>query len=359
VTAGSTVNYTYDAAGNVTSDGVHSFTYDAENRVVSVDGGTTATYSYDHANRRVKKVVGSTTTHYVWEGGQVIAEHNGSTGAVITEYIIAGGRMIAREGGGRVFFLYDRLSVRATITDGQGGIQGRQSHLPFGEELVATGTTDKHRFTSYERDGETGTDYAVNRTNSPSIGRFFQVDKVAGDGSPQRLNRYAYTRNDPINKIDRLGLDDCPPGSRSDGQGGCVTDGDDIDGGTISMGDDFIDPFFGDLQRLLDADGFIDPRNISQQPVRPPAPRPIVVDPSVFLKDDLDKGIQGFLKANPDCKAKFDQKGWNVRGALARATFYDVNAIGRRRASRYFSGAVGNESVEQYFSRTEAANGTP
>jgi RHS repeat-associated protein len=231
--------------------------------------------------------------------------------------------------------------------------------LPFGEELVATGTTDKHRFTSYERDSETGTDYAVNRTNSPSIGRFFQVDKVAGDGSPQRLNRYAYTRNDPINKIDRLGLDDCPPGSRSDGQGGCVTDGDDIDGGTISMGDDFIDPFFGDLQRLLDADGFIDPRNISQQPVRPPAPRPIVVDPSVFLKDDLDKGIQGFLKANPDCKAKFDQKGWNVRGALARATFYDVNAIGRRRASRYFSGAVGNESVEQYFSRTEAANGTP
>jgi YD repeat-containing protein len=163
VTEGSTLNYTYDAAGNVTNDGVHSFTYDAENRVVSVDGGTTATYSYDHQNRRVKKVVGSTTTHYVWEGGQVIAEHNGSTGAMLNEYIFAGGRMIAREGSGRIFFLYDRLSARATITDGQGGIQGRQSHLPFGEELVATGTTDKHRFTSYERDSEGGMDYAVNR----------------------------------------------------------------------------------------------------------------------------------------------------------------------------------------------------
>jgi YD repeat-containing protein len=96
VTEGSTVNYSYDSAGNVTNDGVHSYNYDAENRVVSVDGGSTATYSYDHQNRRIKKVVGSVTTHYVWEGGQVIAEHNGSTGAMLAEYIFAGRKMIAR-----------------------------------------------------------------------------------------------------------------------------------------------------------------------------------------------------------------------------------------------------------------------
>ncbi|MBI3651310.1 MAG: hypothetical protein HY231_09855, partial [Acidobacteria bacterium] len=36
VTMGSTtLNYVYDANGNVTSDGAHSYTYDAENRVVS------------------------------------------------------------------------------------------------------------------------------------------------------------------------------------------------------------------------------------------------------------------------------------------------------------------------------------
>ena len=212
VTAGSTLNYTYDAAGNVTNDGVHSYTYDAENRVVSVNGGTTATYSYDHQNRRVKKTVGSTTTHYVWEGSRVIAEHNGSTGAVITEYIFAGGRMIAREGGGRVFFLRDRLSVRAMITDGQGGIQGRQSHLPFGEELVVTGTTDKHRFTSYERDTETATDYAVNRQYSLGVGRFTRPDPYAGSankGNPQSWNRYAYTANDPTNNTDPTGLFIC------------------------------------------------------------------------------------------------------------------------------------------------------
>jgi RHS repeat-associated protein len=219
VTEGSTLNYSYDSAGNVTNDGVHSFTYDAENRVVSVDGGSTASYSYDHQNRRIKRTVGSTTTHYVWQGGQVIAEHNGSSGAVITEYIFAGGRMIAREGGGRTFFLYDRLSVRATITDGQGNIQGRQSHLPFGEELVGTGTTDKHRFTSYERDSETGTDYAVNRQHAQSVGRFSRPDPYDGSynfGDPQSLNRYTYVRNDPVNEVDPLGLiRACPPGTHA------------------------------------------------------------------------------------------------------------------------------------------------
>src|SRR5207302_1103544 len=38
-TSGVTANYTYDATGNVTNDGLHSYTYDAENRLVSVDSG--------------------------------------------------------------------------------------------------------------------------------------------------------------------------------------------------------------------------------------------------------------------------------------------------------------------------------
>jgi RHS repeat-associated protein len=207
--SGATVNYSYDSAGSVTSDGVHSYGYDAENRLVSVDGGSTASYGYDHQNRRVKKVVGSTTTHYVWEGWQVIAEHNGSSGAVVSEYIFAGDRMIAREQSGRVFFLQDRLSIRATITDGQGGIQGRQAHLPFGQEFATSGTQDKHRFTNYERDSESGTDHAVNREYSPTLGRFARPDPYGGSyssRSPQSLSRYAYVENDAINANDPLGL---------------------------------------------------------------------------------------------------------------------------------------------------------
>ncbi|MBI3652860.1 MAG: hypothetical protein HY231_17690 [Acidobacteria bacterium] len=212
VTTGSTtLNYSYDAAGNVTNDGVHTYTYDAENRVVNVDGGATASYGYDQQNRRVKKVISSTTTHCVWDGGQVLAEHNGSTGAVITNYTYAGSRMINKMTGGTTsYFLSDRLSARLTL-DSSGNVIGRQAHLPFGEDLNASGTTDKHKMTSYERETETGTDYAVNRSYSAGIGRFQSADPYrmrGGINDPQSLNRFSYTRNDPIDRIDPLGLSD-------------------------------------------------------------------------------------------------------------------------------------------------------
>jgi YD repeat-containing protein len=35
------------------SDGNHTYTYDAENRIIQVDGGSTGTYTYDAAGRRV------------------------------------------------------------------------------------------------------------------------------------------------------------------------------------------------------------------------------------------------------------------------------------------------------------------
>lgn len=74
------VGYNYDASGNCWWDGANSYTYDAQGRIASVSGGTS--YNYDSSNRRVKKVAAGATTHYVWEGSQVIAEYNGSTGAI-------------------------------------------------------------------------------------------------------------------------------------------------------------------------------------------------------------------------------------------------------------------------------------
>jgi len=52
---------------------------------------------------------------------------------------------------------------------------------------------EKHHFTSYERDGESTTDYAVNRQYSQSIGKFTSVDpqeKSAKREVPQSWNRY-------------------------------------------------------------------------------------------------------------------------------------------------------------------------
>ncbi|HXF40600.1 MAG TPA: RHS repeat-associated core domain-containing protein [Blastocatellia bacterium] len=174
---------------------------------MSVDGGSTASYAYDQQNRRYKKTVGATLTHYVWEGSQVIAEHNASTGSVLIDYVYSGNRMIAKVASGSTqYFLSDRLSVRLSLDSG-GNVLGRQSHLPFGEDFEESGSQEKHHLTSYERDGETGCDYAFNRQYTNGVGRFAQVDRLPGAiDLPRSLNRFVYVSDDPVNRIDPEGL---------------------------------------------------------------------------------------------------------------------------------------------------------
>jgi RHS repeat-associated protein len=72
---------------------------------------------------------------------------------------------------------------------------------------TTAGLTDKHAFTTYQRDDETGSDYAMNRQYGTSLGRYSRPDPIAGSlGDPQSLNRYAYVSNDPANLADPLGL---------------------------------------------------------------------------------------------------------------------------------------------------------
>jgi hypothetical protein len=111
----------------------------------------------------VKKTTGGVTTHSVWEGSQVIAEYNASTGALLSEYVYAGSRMVAREQSGVMRYYHAaRLSTRLT-TDATGAVVGTQDHLPFGEDVAGSGESEKPRLTNYERDSESYTDYAINR----------------------------------------------------------------------------------------------------------------------------------------------------------------------------------------------------
>jgi RHS repeat-associated protein len=226
-----TIGYIYDAAGNTTYDGAHAYQYDAENRLTSVDSGS-ASYAYDHMNRRIVKTVGSSSTHYTWDGGRVLAEHNAATGAGIADYVYASNLMIGTGSGNALsgtasftYFLSDRLNTRV-LTDKYGNYAGQQSHLPFGEDFGESGTQEKHRFTTYERDAEATTDYAVNRHYEYTLGRFAAADPIA-DGAfqsnrrggcsgrggqtnadnPESLNLYGYSGNDPINSSDPTGLE--------------------------------------------------------------------------------------------------------------------------------------------------------
>jgi RHS repeat protein len=70
------VGGSYDAAGNLLNDGMHTYTYDAENRISKVDGGNTATFTYDAEGRRA----GKNTFTYLYDlAGHAVAELNGGT----------------------------------------------------------------------------------------------------------------------------------------------------------------------------------------------------------------------------------------------------------------------------------------
>ena len=74
----------------------------------------------------------------------------------------------------------------------------------FGEQVTCS---TSYKFTGYERDAETGIDYAFARYYNPRMGRFMSGDPIGGDAlDPQSHNRYSYTRSNPVNLIDPLGL---------------------------------------------------------------------------------------------------------------------------------------------------------
>ena len=71
--------FTYDANGNLKSDGSTSFVYDAENRLVSASGAKTASLAYDPLGR-LWQVSGGTagTTRFVYDGDRLVEEYDGA-----------------------------------------------------------------------------------------------------------------------------------------------------------------------------------------------------------------------------------------------------------------------------------------
>jgi hypothetical protein len=63
--------------------------YDAENRLVSVTGAATASFTYDGDSKQVKSIVGGVTTYYV-------GQHYEKKGTMVTKYYFAGAARIAK-----------------------------------------------------------------------------------------------------------------------------------------------------------------------------------------------------------------------------------------------------------------------
>jgi RHS repeat-associated protein len=203
---------TYDAAGNVANDGLgHMFTYDAENRIVSVNGGA-ASYVYDAAGARVRKITGSGAVDYLYDlGGHVVAELN--NGAWTRGEVFAGGRHLANYSAGTTYFVHaDWLGTERVRSEVSGLVCETIANLPFGDGQSmnfangCTGDVSPLHFTGKQSDPESGLDDFPARYYSPIAGRWTSPDWAANAvavpyanfGRPQSLNLYSYVGNNPV-----------------------------------------------------------------------------------------------------------------------------------------------------------------
>lgn len=106
--------YQYDAAGNVTHDASHSYTYDAENRLLKVHGGGTAGYLYDAFGNRVRKTTSAGAIDYIHNlAGNIFSEQyiNGYTGWGLG-YVYFNGTLLAEYNNPPTFLSTPIISAR-------------------------------------------------------------------------------------------------------------------------------------------------------------------------------------------------------------------------------------------------------
>lgn len=216
--------YSYDAAGNLTNDGTQAFAYDAENKIKTVNG-VSDVYRYDGGGNRVRKNFATgEKVRMVYSGGQLIAEYDLNNGSLKREYVYGAKGLVAtiEAGTGTRYTTSDHLGSPRVVTNSSAGVVSRHDYMPFGEELGSAvgGRTPgmgfvvndgvRQKFTSKERDSETGLDYFGARYYRSTIGRFTSPDPLLSSGrsaQPQSWNRVTYVLNNPLRLIDPDGME--------------------------------------------------------------------------------------------------------------------------------------------------------
>jgi RHS repeat-associated protein len=187
--------------------------------------GVSDVYRYDGDGNRIRRNFATgEKVRMVYSGGQLIAEYDLTTGSLKKEYVYGGKGLLAtvEPGTGTRYTTADHLGSPRVVTNASGGVVSRHDYMPFGEELgsgVGARTTAmgfvvnagmRQKFTSKERDIETGLDYFEARYFASTQGRFTTVDPLAGSGrapTPQSWNRYAYVLNNPLTLVDPDGME--------------------------------------------------------------------------------------------------------------------------------------------------------
>ena len=228
-----TVNFTYDADGNLSSevaaDGSgKSYIFDSRDQLVVVEmksaGGALShrsEFTYDGVGRLTKSAeftrsgttwVKASETNRVCDGLDTVQQRDGNN-ALLTQLTRDGniGGVLSRKVGANTsFFGYDGNGNVALLSDAQGNSVGRYRYDGFGNALEVSGSSaieNEHRFSTKELHAPSGLYYYGFRFYSPTLGRWINRDPIREVGG---VNLYQMTGNNPINFVDLRGLAERP-----------------------------------------------------------------------------------------------------------------------------------------------------
>jgi RHS repeat-associated protein len=199
--------FTYWGNGNLWSDGANTYTYDVENRLLTASGAHSATLTYDPLGRLFQIVAGSTTTQFLYDGDELVAEYNGS--GVLQRRYVHGTQdddpLISYEGSS--VSAAARRSLQAnyqgsivSVADASGDPITIDRYDEYG--LPAGSNAGRFQYTGQAWLPEVGVYYYKARIYDPRLGRFLQTDPV---GYQDDLNLYAYVGSDPLDHTDPSG----------------------------------------------------------------------------------------------------------------------------------------------------------
>jgi RHS repeat-associated protein len=199
--AGATL--TYDNNGNLTRDGVNSYVWDSRNRLVSISGGTTATFTYDALGRRTSKTVNSVASQFLYDGNDIAAEiGGGAVGAYYLRSLNIDEPFIRQAGTGNEFYHADALVSSLVLSTAQGATGTMYTYEPFGKTTITGTSANTFQFTGRENDN-TGLYYYRARYYQPRLQRFIAEDSIGYLGGD--VNFYGYVGQNPILRTDPSG----------------------------------------------------------------------------------------------------------------------------------------------------------
>jgi RHS repeat-associated protein len=215
ITAIDATAITSDDNGNLIQDANFNYTFDENNRLVLVEQASVpvASYSYDALGRRISKVVGSSTTVFLYDNARIIEERDGSNNVQATytygNYI---DEVLTKDAGANKYYYHQNTlwSVHA-LTDATAAVVERYTYDAYGAPQILTSAFgpltssafgNRFMFTGREWDAECSLYHYRARTYGPGLGRFYSCDPL---GYVDGMNLYEYVRGRISHYTDPLG----------------------------------------------------------------------------------------------------------------------------------------------------------